>query len=102
MNTLVIRELVRVAAGSVGILSVYCGYKLFCEIPFARNRTGIHALSGALLALFGSAILIVDVHGLSNRLPPKSGTAVHHTRPAGAGSFTPHLDRQSPVANWTV
>ena len=67
MDPLQIRELVRAAAGVVGLLSVYCGYKLFCEIPLAKNRT-MFALAICRiefsLALHAAGVGTVDVSGL--------------------------------------
>ena len=104
MDALQIRELVRAATGVVGVLSVYCGYKLFCEIPFAKSRAThvIHGLSGALLALFGMALLIADIHSVSNRVMPQSRATIHETRPAEAGSFTPRLDHQRSAGDWAI
>lgn len=104
MDALQIRELVRAAAGVVGVLSVYCGYRLFCEIPSARNRAMnvIHGLSGALLALFGVALLIANVHSVTRHATPRSRATIQHTRPAEAGSFTPHLSHERSSSDWAI
>jgi|SRR5581483_10591748 len=102
MNVLLIRELVRIAIAAIGFLSVYCGYKLFCELPFARNRTAVLALSGALLALFGVVILAADIHGLSNRFAQATRPPIQQIHPADPGSFTPHMNQNRPAANWAI
>lgn len=103
MDALQIQELVRAAAGVVGLLSVYCGYKLFCEMPFAKNRPMhlIHGLSGALLALFGMALLIAGIHNISAPVAQQSRATAHHSAPAEAGSFTPHANHQHS-SDWTI
>ena len=104
MDALQIRELLRAATAVMGVLSVYCGYKLFCEIPFARRRSSflIHGLSGALLALFGMALLIADIHSVSMNAAPQSRARINQTRPAEAGSFTPHLNHQQLSRDWAI
>ncbi len=101
MDAAQIRELVRVAIALAGALSIFCGYKLFCEIPFARNRSAhvIQGVSGAALALFGMAILIGDVRSISSSPTTPSHRTVRHATPAEAGSFTvPGIDqRKSPA-----
>lgn len=104
MDALQIRELVRAATAVIGVLSVYCGYKLFCEIPFARRRSSflIHGLSGALLALFGMALLIADIHSVSMSTATQTRARIHQTKPAEAGSFTPHPDHLHSKGDWAI
>lgn len=96
---------VRIILGLAGSLSIYCGYKLFCGIPLGKNRAAnvIHGISGALLALFGMAILVADAHGVSQNKVTASRPAMHHSRPAEAGSFTPRSpERRRISADWTI
>jgi hypothetical protein len=105
MNATQIQELARVAIAAAGALSIFCGYKLFCEIPFGRNRTVliINGVSGAVLALFGMAILVGDVRSLSNNPGAQSHQTAHHTKPAEAGSFTvPGIDHRKTTADWAI
>lgn len=44
-----------------GALSIYLGYRLFCDSAYAQGRIR-HLMSGALLAVFGLGILIADIH----------------------------------------
>jgi hypothetical protein len=46
-----------------GALSVYLGYRLFCDSAYQRSRVR-HLVSGALLAMFGLGILIAEVRGV--------------------------------------
>jgi hypothetical protein len=45
----------------LGPLSLFLGYRLFCDI---RNRTLTSLASGALLAIFGMGILIADIRNV--------------------------------------
>lgn len=51
----------RVIIALIGILSIYLGYRLFCGRSAQRTLTNFTA--GALLALFGMAILVTGVRG---------------------------------------
>ena len=48
----------------IGTLSIYLGYRLFCDSAYQRSRFR-HLASGALLAVLGLGILIADVRGIS-------------------------------------
>ena len=48
----------------IGALSIYLGYRLFCDSAYQRSRFR-HLASGALLAVLGLGILIADVRGIS-------------------------------------
>lgn len=72
------------AMAIAGVLSIYLGYKLFCDSAYQRNRFR-HLLSGALLAMFGLGILIADFHGVRmarnpSRLTPNN--LLRYSRPA--------------------
>jgi hypothetical protein len=62
----------QLAIAVAGALSIYLGYKLFCDSAYQKSRVR-HLISGALLAVFGLGILIGDVHGVR--------TAAHRSRP---------------------
>jgi hypothetical protein len=47
-----------IALFCLGALSLFLGYRLFCDV---RSRTLTSVASGALLALFGMGILIADI-----------------------------------------
>jgi hypothetical protein len=90
-------EVLQIAMAILGALSVFLGYRLFCDIaPFVRfaPNTG-RMLSGALLALFGMAILSVDLIGFRSHVPAESRPATHHTKPAG-------LNRHAASSDWFV
>jgi hypothetical protein len=55
-----------------GILSVYLGYRLFCDSAYQKSRVR-HLVSGALLAIFGVGLLIADVRSIR--------TAAHRSHP---------------------
>ena len=60
---------IRVAVAIAGVLSLYLGYRLFCDLSPHEPRTTRSALltnlvSGGLLAVFGLIILIADVRGM--------------------------------------
>jgi hypothetical protein len=61
-------EWVRAAMAVAGVLSIYLGYRLFCNIAAQRTlRRSIlltNMASGALLALFGLGILVADVRAV--------------------------------------
>jgi hypothetical protein len=92
---------VRLAIAVAGILSIYCGYRLFCGLPYRRSRAVLwfHGLSGAIFAIFGMAILSADASSLRNEAVKVR--PAHH-RPAEAGSFVTPGARQHYSANWSV
>jgi hypothetical protein len=73
----------RIAIGASGFVSIYLGYRLFCE---TRRVTLLRGLSGALLALYGMAILGGDVWNW--RAGSAHAPEVRQTTPADAGSVT--------------
>lgn len=103
MDLALIRECVRVAIAVAGAVSIFCGYRLFCEIPFGTSRRMniVNGVSGAALALFGMAMLIGDIRGLSNHAAPAARQTVHHSRPAEAGSFAPSGEHRR-LSEWTI
>jgi hypothetical protein len=80
-------EVLWIALAILGALSVYLGYRLFIDSP-AR------ILSGALLALFGVAILSADLIGATNRVTEPPPTR-HHAKPTGA-------NRHARSTDWLV
>jgi len=77
---------VEILMAVAGALSVYLGYRLFCDCAYQKSRVR-HLVSGALLAVFGLGILIADVRDLRS--------AAHHSHSASQkkatqeGSFEP-------------
>ncbi len=105
MEITLIREFVRGAIAAGGAVSIYCGYKLFCEIPYRRSRTTsvLNGLSGAVLALFGMGILSLDVQSIWRNPSSQSQQTVHHTTPAEAGSFTnPRMNGHRSTGDWAI
>src|SRR5579872_2927725 len=86
MHLTEIRELVRAAIAIAGALSIFCGYKLFCSTQFGRNRgvRVIHGVSGAILALFGMAVLMLDVRGIAKSPAAPSRHTIRQASPAEA------------------
>jgi hypothetical protein len=80
-----IYEWARIAIAAASALSIYLGYRLFCD---ARN-----AVFGAILALFGMGILVADL-GVHT-----THEAVKQSRPAEQGSFTP---AHKPSIEWLI
>ena len=84
-----------------GALSIYLGYRLFCDSAYQRSR-GRHLVSGALLAVFGLGILIADVRSIRAE---RSGSpsARQKTRSTKEGSFeTPKVNKRIRVAERMV
>jgi hypothetical protein len=63
----------RVAEGIIGILSIYLGYRLFCDVATERRRFFTNLASGALLGLFGLASLILATANYRPREVPVRG-----------------------------
>lgn len=81
-------DALHIAIAVLGALSVFLGYRLFCDSP-------MRILSGALLALFGVAILSADLVGMRSHLITRSRPATHHAKPAG-------LSRHAASTDWFV
>jgi hypothetical protein len=99
-----IREWVRLAIAGVGALSIFLGYRLFCEMPWAKTRgvLFVSGVAGALLALFGMGILSADLRGLHAERGSETRPAAHHAKPAGEGSFAkPGAGKHRSTA-WTT
>jgi hypothetical protein len=54
---------VEILMAIAGAVSLYLGYRLFCDSAYHRGRVR-HLISGALLAVFGLAILFASAQGL--------------------------------------
>ncbi|HYA16530.1 MAG TPA: hypothetical protein VEF06_03645 [Bryobacteraceae bacterium] len=67
---------IRVAEGAIGILSIYLGYRLFCDIPAEPRRVFTSIVSGALLGLFG---LVSLAAATANHRPRAAAIGVHGT-----------------------
>jgi hypothetical protein len=73
-----------------GALSIYLGYRLFCDCAYQKSRVR-HLVSGALLAIFGLGILIADIHALRE--------AAHHSRSAWQKKATEEGSFEPPKLN---
>jgi hypothetical protein len=73
-----------------GALSIYLGYRLFCDCAYQKSRMR-HLVSGAFLAVFGVGILIADVHAVR--------TAAHHSRSAQHKNATEEGSFEPPQLN---
>ena len=84
-----------------GILSIYLGYRLFCDSAYQRSRVR-HLVSGALLAVFGLGILIADLHDLrAARHDPQA--ARYKRKSTKEGSFErPAVHRRASASEWQV
>jgi hypothetical protein len=75
-----------------GALSIYLGYRLFCDSTYPGSRVR-HLVSGALLAVFGLGMLIADVRNI-RAAGPDSHAARHKSKSTKEGSFeTPKADK---------
>jgi len=83
-----IMDVLQIAIALLGALSIFLGYRLFCDSP-AR------LFSGALLALFGVAILSADLIGLRSHGMTESRPATQHAKPAG-------MNRRKTSTDWFV
>ena len=80
-----------------GALSVYLGYKLFCDIAYPKNRVR-HLVSGALLAVFGLGILAAEARHFRTA-SADSHSASRRKRSTEEGSFAnPRVDKTRKVA----
>ena len=79
-----------------GALSIYLGYRLFCDSAYQKSRMR-HLASGALLAVFGLGVLIADVRGIrAEGRHPQS--AWHRTKSTKEGSFEkPKFNKRTAV-----
>ncbi len=59
------QEWLRILMVAVGALSIFLGYRLFCDVSGRRSGMLTSLTSGALLALFGVGLLIVDFRGMA-------------------------------------
>lgn len=67
MSPALVLSLETLFAVSVGAVLVGFGYKLFCCAPVRRNRSAfilLNLLPGALMALFGMAILTIEARSV--------------------------------------
>jgi hypothetical protein len=84
-----------------GALSIYLGYRLFCDSAYQKSRVR-HLVSGALLAVFGLGILIADIRSLRTARPD-SPAAWHKGKSTKEGSFaTPKFNKPTRVSERLV
>lgn len=82
----------RLVMAGIGAVSLYFGYKLFCDVSQATRRISSFA-AGALLAVFGLGLLFVEARGIA-----AATKLAHHesnrSQPAEQGSWAaPRLHR---------
>ena len=96
----------RVGIAVGGAVSIYLGYKLFCDVSLRsrnhhRKRT-VSGMSGALLTVFGMAALAADVHGISI-VPNNHPASLRQLNPAKRGSFaSPGMSHRKRPADCIV
>jgi len=79
-----------------GALSIYLGYKLFCDCAYQKSRIR-HLTSGALLALFGLGILMAEARHIRTSAAD-SHTARQRKKSTEEGSFeAPRLHKHMKV-----
>ena len=84
----------------IGTLSIYLGYRLFCDSAYHRSRVR-HLASGALLAVLGLGILIADVRGL--RAEAQGSAPALQKKSTAEGSFrTPKVNKHIKSAEHLV
>ena len=90
-----LKSIVRLAIAAAGILSIYFGYRLFCGLAYRRTTRALlmlNAISGAVFAIFGMAILGADARSLQT---PAAISPIHKVGPAQQyreqGSFPTHV-----------
>jgi len=94
-------DILRAAVAVVAALSIYLGYRLFCDISYqnariTRSAVLTNLLAGALLALFGLGILISDVRTIRSAAP--DSLPASHKKPTKAGSFpAPKFDKHTNI-----
>ena len=86
-------DVLQIAIALLGALSVFLGYRLFCESP-------VRPLSGALLAVLGVAILSADLIGLRSHATIRPNPATQHIKPDHAKPAG--LNRRARSADWFV
>lgn len=88
-------EWVRAVMAIGGALSIYLGYRLFCDIAFQKPaRRSIlltNMASGALLALFGLGILVAEVRGIA--------VAAHYRHPDWQKKSSEERSLEAPKLN---
>jgi len=71
----------------VASLSIFLGYRLFCDVSGRRAGMVTSLASGALLALFGMGILIADFRGIVK--PASDLKPAWQKKSSGAPRFDP-------------
>ena len=71
----------------VGALSIFLGYRLFCDVSGRRSGVFTSLASGALLALFGMGLLIADFRGIAR--PASNSKPAWHKKSSGAPRVDP-------------
>ena len=85
----------------IGAVSLYVGYRLFCDSPQvseARVRAVVtrNFVAGALLAVFGLGILYNEARALAVQSHHPARRVWNRTKPTEQGSFeTPRVHRET-------
>lgn len=84
---------VRAGIAVIGAVSVYLGYKLFCDIP-QESRRLTNFIAGALLAVLGLGILLTEIRAMG--ATEEAHHRLHRSRSTEVGSYDkPVLHRTS-------
>jgi hypothetical protein len=91
----------KLAMMAIGGVSLYMGYRLFCDAPqVSEERRSIvlrNFVAGALLALLGLGILFHEARAFAAQ-SHEAHRGFNRTRPTEEGSFeTPRLHRETAV-----
>jgi hypothetical protein len=92
----------KLAMMAIGGVSLYTGYRLFCDAPQASEERirGVvlrNFVAGALLAVLGLGILFHSARALAAQ-SHEAHQGWNKTKPTERGSFeTPHLHRATAV-----
>jgi len=76
---------VRFVVAGIGAVSLYLGYKLFCDVSQQTRRVS-SLTAGALLALFGLGLLFAEARGIA-ATTNHSHAGRYDNRPAEQGSY---------------
>lgn len=75
----------RLGMAAVGCISIYLGYKLFCD-GTQESRRLTTFVAGALLAIFGLGLVLAEVRGIGSA-GHEARHRLQHSRSTEEGSF---------------
>jgi len=86
---------VRAGIALIGAVSIYLGYKLFCDVP-QENRRLTNFVAGALLAVLGLGIVLTEIRAMG--ATEQAHRRLHRSRSTEVGSYDqPVLHRTKAV-----